>query len=295
MPEEKKTVPEIDLTKIRNIDAIKKVEPDFEKRVIEPAKRNKSSRFNFSVVETIPLPSRGILYTSVTEDTDILNGKIKMSPMTLKEEKVLSTTRFLKNGSATRIILDRCIQSNISAKDILLFDSNFLMFYLRKISYGDEYTFNITCTNSVCEKKFDHTVRISDLVFEELPEDFTEPIIVKLPISKYTIHIVLPRLFHTEELAQKNAMRKKSSSDEDRRLLDNFLITTQEVIDDKGEKVPRGYWEEFYDALPGLDVATIREKTTISTGVDKLENVVCPYCETEFSGTIPIGPEFFRF
>ncbi len=286
---------EIDLTKIKNIDAVKKVEKDFEERVVAPARQKRSGKFMFTDAETIPLPSGGRLYTNVTDDPDVLKGYIKMLPMGMKEEEILSTPRFLKTGAVTRIILDRCIESNISAKDILLFDSNFLMYYLRKISYGDEYTFAITCSNSTCEKKFEHTVKISDLVFEELPEDVEEPIVVQLPKSGYTVKVILPRLYHSEELVLKDANRKKTTDSAETRLLDNLLVTTIEVLDFKGEEVPKKDWAEFFESLPGMDTATLREKTSFSTGVDKLEGVVCPYCEAEYSGTIPMGPEFFRF
>jgi len=292
---DKPTEVDIDLSNIKNIDAIRKTDPGFEKDIIEPSKKKKSSRFNFVEPEMIPLPSKGLLYHGVTSDEDVLNGRIQLTPMTMKEEKTLSTTRFLKAGATTRIILDRCIQSDISAKDILLFDSNFLMFFLRKISYGDEYTFNIKCRNSICEKEFSYTLNISDLVFEELSDDFEEPIVVKLPRSKYTVKTILPRLYHTEEISQKNSNRKKTSDDEDSRLVDNLMLTTVEVLDEAGKSVNKAYWEEFFEALPSMDTALLREKSDVSTGVDKLENVVCPYCDTDYSGTIPIGPEFFRF
>jgi len=290
-----KEAPEIDLTKVKNIEAVETVEPGFEEKIIEPAKRNKTSKFDFTEPEKLPLPSGGRLYGEITTDEDVLNGYISMYPMGMKEEEILSTSRFLKNGTATRIILDRCIASNIQAKDLLLFDSNFLMFYLRKISYGDEYKFEIQCTNTMCERKFNHTVNISELSFEELPEDIAEPIVVELPKSKYTVKLTLPRLFHSEEILLKNANRKKATSDADSRLRDNIMITTLEVLDTEKNPIDKRDWEEFFEALPGLDTAELREKTTFSTGVDTLDNVVCPYCETDYSGTIPMGPEFFRF
>jgi len=218
-----------------------------------------------------------------------------MFPMGMKEEEILSTPRFLKSGTATRAILDRCISSNISAKDILLFDSNFLMFYLRKISYGDEYEFELKCSNSICEKKFIHKVDISKLTFEELPNTVKEPIEVILPKSGYTVKVVLPRLYHSEEITLKNSNRKKTTEDSEKRMLDNLILTTVEIIDVNGEEIDSRDWEDFYEALPGMDTAALRDATSFSTGVDTLDNVVCPYCETDFSGSIPMGPEFFRF
>jgi len=286
---------DIDLSKIANVDAISKREKDFEEIVVTPSKQKRSGKFQFSESETIPLPSGGSLYEGVTDDPEILNGFIKMLPMGMKEEEILSTPRFLKSGSATRAILDRCIESNINAKDILMFDSNFLMYYLRKISYGDDYSFTVTCSNGTCERKFDHEVVISSLVFEELPDNIEEPIIIHLPKSGYTVKTMLPRLYHSEELILKDSNRKKTTESTETRLLDNLLVTTNEVLNFNGEEVPKRDWAEFFEALPGMDTATLRESTTFSTGVDELKGVSCPYCETEYSGSIPMGPEFFRF
>jgi hypothetical protein len=287
------SVDEIDLSAVGNFEAASKKDPSLKKTIKSSNKRK--NKFNFSEEEIIPLPSNGRLYTRLTDDEDILNGRIKVLPMTAREEEILSTSRFIKDGSATRRVLERCIVSDIDAKDILLFDSNFILFYLRQISYGDEYTFELKCQNSLCEKKFDHTVKISELKFEELPEEVEEPIVIKLPKSKYKVYSVLPRLYHSEEISYREKNRKKSTEDESKRSVDNLIITTVKIEDSDGEEIDKKDWEDFYEALPGMDMAVLREKTNFSTGVDTLENVECPYCETDYSGTIPIGIDFFRF
>ena len=71
--------------------------------------------------------------------------------------------------------------------------------------------------------------------------------------------------------------------------------TTVDILDENEESIDKRDWEDFYEALPGMDTAELRDRTTFSTGVDSLKEVVCPYCETDYSGTIPMGPEFFRF
>lgn len=295
--------PEIDMDKIANLKAIQKKGDD----TIDKAKslksnsnpansfKKRSGRFNFVQPEKIILPSGGKLYQGVTEDTDILNGFIYMYPMTVTEEEILSTTRFLKTGSATRMVIDNCIASDIEAKDILLYDSNYLLFYLRSISYGDSYKFTLKCTNSSCEQEFDHTVEISKLVFEELKDDVTEPIKVKLPKSGYTVYTVLPRLYHSEQIYSRNLKRKKSTDDSDTRLVDNLMSTIVKITDQEGKELKSTDWEEFLLSIPGQDRAELKESTDFSTGVDKLNGVVCPYCMTDYSGSIPIGVEFFRF
>lgn len=290
-------IPEIDLSAVKNLDAAEKIDPTMKETVKESSKKkkNRKSKFNFGTVETIPLPSRGILYRNITEDEDILNGQIKMRPMTVKEEEILSTERFIREGNVTRIILERCIESDIDAKDILLFDSNFLLFYLRMISYGDEYTFEIKSTEDVARRKFSHTIKISELAFEELPEDVKEPIITKLPVSGYTVESVLPRMYHSEEIQKRENNRKKSTSDSDKRFLTNMVLTTLRILDEDKDEVPEADWEEFYEALPGKDIAELRENTSFSTGVDEIEGIVCPYTGRDMDISIPVGADFFRF
>ena len=297
--------PKIDLSKVANAEAIGNLGDDTIRKAQENVgaapdvtrtfRKRKGGKFNFVNPERIPLPSGGRLYKNITNDPDVLNGYIYMYPMTVKEEEILSTSRFLKSGAATRMVIDNCIASDIDAKDILLFDSNYLLFYLRSISYGDDYKFTLKCNNSSCEQDFEHTVKITELGFEELPEDVNEPIKITLPKTGYTVYTILPRLFHSEEIYQRNLKKKKSTADADTRLVDNLMATILKIVDPDGTEVPPGDWEEFLTAIPGMDRAELREKTDFSTGVDKLDGVVCPYCTTDYSGTIPIGTDFFRF
>ena len=298
MAEDDNKKQEIDLSKVSNIDAVTKKDKKMKNMVEEKSKASSKKRnkgkFNFSEADIVELPSRGILYQHVTEDENVLNGKIEIYPMTAREEEILSTQKFIKDGSATRRVLDRCIASDIDAKDILVYDSNYLLFFLRQISYGDEYQFELKCQNSMCGKKFDHELKISELDFEELP-DIEEPIEVELPKSKYTVYMVLPRLYHTEDIVSRSSSKKRSTEDSTGRQIDRYLSSTVSIIDDEGEEVDKKDWEEFFESLPGSDIAKIRESSDYSTGVDTLENVICPYCDSDYSGTIPIGMNFFRF
>ena len=89
----------IDLSKISNLEAAKTTDKTFEE-VIKKTKKKKKGKFDFRTIEKIPLPSGGRLYKNVTSDENILNGYIEMYPMTVKEEEILSTPKFLKSGAA---------------------------------------------------------------------------------------------------------------------------------------------------------------------------------------------------
>jgi hypothetical protein len=291
MDKEKKENTTIDFSNIANLEAVKATDGGFVKNI--SAKRK--SKFSFVEPELIPLPSKGLLYREITNDPDILSGHIRLLPMTIKEEEILTTSKFLKSGSATKMVLQNCIASDIDAGDILLFDSNYLLFRLRQISYGDDYKFKIKCSNSSCEKEFEHSIKISNLKFEDMPDDIQEPIEVKLPYSKFTVKFIYPRLCHSEAIYVRNNNRMRSTEERDKTRIDNLIVSTLEILDRDGNPINPKDWEDFYEALPGMDRAALTEKSKLDTGVDKLENVSCPWCETSYLGSIPIGIEFFRF
>lgn len=284
-------IPKIDMSKIANMEAVKSEDPEFASNIKKQFKQ-KESKFNFTKPERIPLPSGGRFYKSVSKDADVLSGYIFMYPMTATEEEILVNPKFLKSGVSTRMILDSCIASDIEAKDLLIFDSNFLLYYLRQISYGDEYKFGIKCPS--CRKSFKHKINISELKFEEMDKSVKEPIVVNFPYCKYTAELFLPRVFHSEIIYQKRASMDQEEMSKDLKLLSTALATTVSVKTDKGEIIEKEDWEDFYRAIPGSDRAYLSEKTTFDTGIDELKNIECPHCEEIFDSTVPVGIEFFR-
>jgi len=282
----------IDLSKVSNLEA------SGDEQLIKKAKMasngRKKSKFNFNLeTERVQLPSGGKLYQ--TDDEVIKSGFIDLYPMTVKEEEILSTQRFLKKGVATRMVFENCIASNIDAKDLLSYDSTYILFALRQISYGDEYTFTKKCSNDSCGKEFKHTIKISELEFNELPDDIEEPIELTLPKTKYNVSLILPRVFHTEQIQMMREKRKDATTgDRETILIDQLLVTTLSITSPDGDEVPQKDWKDFYEEIPSFDRAHISDAVRFNVGIDELEDVECPYCGTEQGGNIPIGIEFFR-
>lgn len=257
------------------------------------------NEFDFLKSYKLPLPSKGFLYESITKDKDLLNGYIWIKPMTTVEEKILATKQFMKDGTSFERVLDSCIMSDIKAEDLLAFDSVYLLFWLRSITHGDEYNFDITCEE--CGKKFKYVVKISDLIFNELEDKFTEPIVIKLPNCDYEVHCELARNYTAKKIKvlqdKRNKLNKKKNTNNmmDETLLDKLLVTTISIYDSNGEEVPRSKWRLFYNSLIAGDAAEIRDKTNFSSGIDELEDIVCIHCGAEQDIVIPIGENFFRF
>lgn len=96
--------------------------------------------------EVIELPSRGLIYPL---DNPLSSGKIEMKYMTAKEEDILTTQSYIKDGS----VLDRLFQSLIVSNgeglpikyvDLVTGDKNAIMIAARILGYGKDYEVEIT-------------------------------------------------------------------------------------------------------------------------------------------------------
>jgi hypothetical protein len=95
--------------------------------------------------EIIELPSRGLLYS---KDNPLSSGKVEMKYMTAKEEDILTTQSYIRDGS----VLDRLFQSLIVSNgegqpikyvDLVTGDKNAIMVAARVLGYGKDYEVEI--------------------------------------------------------------------------------------------------------------------------------------------------------
>jgi hypothetical protein len=111
--------------------------------------------------EIIELPSKGLIYS---KDNPLSSGKVEMKYMTAKEEDILTTQSYIKDGS----VLDRLFQSLIIGNgegvpikyvDLCTGDKNAIMISARILGYGKDYDVEITdpFTNKVQKETIDLT------------------------------------------------------------------------------------------------------------------------------------------
>lgn len=304
MEKNKKSPPNVDLTKISNLtkgtdntSILKAIEKAKElQKKQEPKKEviKTTSKFSFVHPSIIDLPSGGKFYDKT--DPELSKGKIKILPITLREEEILSTERFVDDGVATIMVLDNCIQSNVKAEDLLLYDYTYLLFYLKKISYQDEHTFTIQCNNPSCGNIFETGFKISDLTFNEVPEEMIEPYKVDLPQSGYTVVFEIPRVRHLKEYEKAQFLADRLEDKEFSGLAELFSVRTLAIVSKDGEEVPRADWRDFFKSLPTKDRHALTEESKFENGISKImETITCPICKTVMRGGIPITDELFRF
>ena len=95
--------------------------------------------------EIIELPSQGLVYSL---DNPLSSGKVELKYMTAKEEDILTTQSYIKDGS----VLDRLFQSLIVSNgeglpikyvDLVVGDKNAIMIASRILGYGKDYEVEI--------------------------------------------------------------------------------------------------------------------------------------------------------
>lgn len=250
--------------------------------------------------EFVELPSHGLLYGGITDDPDILEkGGIKVRPMTVHEEKILSTTRLVKSGQALDMVFQNVIESKgkgdtpLDVAQLLSSDRVFIMLWLRSVSYGNEYKFNIQCPS--CQQRFEYVVDLSNHPIKELEKENApeEPLIFTLPISKYTLHYRLPRGVDEIELIKMNNAAKKVNQTDNSvvRRLQSLLIK----IERDGEEVPQNQYAAFVESLIAGDASAFRQELErVDAGVEDIKDISCPSCGYEFDTAIPVTESFFR-
>ena len=120
--------------------------------------------------EVIDLPSRGLLYA---EDSTLRSGQVELKYMTAKEEDILTTQSYIKQG----VVLDKLFQSliisngkgeRVKYSELLLGDKNAIMIAARVLGYGPEYDINVNIPGT--EESFSHTVDLTEIGNELLDE-----------------------------------------------------------------------------------------------------------------------------
>ena len=135
--------PKIDLSVIKNIEASKsKVSKEMADKITISAKKQKKNKFCFTEEHTEKLPTGGYLYQDF-EDEEVRNGEITIRPMSLVDEEILTNQGYIKNGTVFIKLLENCIVNDIDVKKLSPYDVFYLLYSLRKITYGEDYKFNI--------------------------------------------------------------------------------------------------------------------------------------------------------
>ena len=239
------------------------------------------------IYDEITLPSKGVFYSGSDGPTD---GVLHLRPMTGEEEQILATPRFVKRGVAINMIFQRCLKENFKTDEFLSIDRTYLLIYLRGISYGSEYEVEVRCAE--CDKKFNHTINLSNLLIKPCPQDFVPPLADTLPKCgvKFTWKLMRGKEENMVTDHRERFIKQYGDSSPDDSLLYRKSLMLEEVegIKDKTEIMI------LLKKFPIQDISYLRGLALDPPfGVDTKVPITCPFCYSDFDVELPLEAGFF--
>lgn len=272
--------------------------------------------------EKVQLPSEGVYY-----DDMIPNGMIEIKPMGADVDKMLANQRLLQSGEILNKIIESCIKlpPEFSIRDMLAGDFNFLMYYLRGITHGNDYEFSSECQHCGTKNLYHFDLgALAETIQRADPDHPVEPMSVLMPtLSKTFKHKVcaLVRLIRMDDIMKmsnptndgiydpvrtgrvKVHKRKKDveikNKGQDLSKMYDSNMKSQIIgftIDDE-EFLQRDKVDQIIDSLHQGDSAVIKDfLEKVSPSIESTLDATCanPECGEESTVALPFNENFFR-
>ena len=244
-------------------------------------------------VESVPLPSRGLVYSP---DSPLFNSEtIDITAMTAREEDILMSSALIRQGKVVSQLLASCIANKkIDPDEMLSGDRNAVMIAIRITGYGAEYAVNATCPH--CSARSRQVFNLAELGIKRLS---LKPVVeggsifeYTLPVTGKTVHFkFLTGREESERSLMIERMKKMTSGqavDRDVTSRLEYQIVAVDGIDD-GNAV-----RQFISKMPAMDSRSLRKFINDNEpGVDMEVDMKCGECLKHGRVALPIGANFF--
>ena len=262
-------------------------------RALDNYKGDVAKKHDFPT-EIIDLPSRGLLYP---EGSALRTGKVELKYMTAKEEDILTTQSYIKQGVVLDKLFRALIISNgegekVKYNELLLGDKNAIMIAVRILGYGKDYPIEITNPSGDKQKE---TIDLTQLPEKEVDlEAFKSGINrfpFKLPAAKRTVEFKF--LTHGDEPnieAEIKAAKKFAKG------VDATLSTrlTYSIVAVDGEEDRMKIRKFVQNELLALDSRALRKyMRTLQPDIDTSLVLEDNATGEDFEIDLPIGTDFF--
>jgi len=242
--------------------------------------------------ETVPLPSKGFIYSP--DSTLYLKETVDIKAMTAKEEDILSSPALIKKGRAVSELLKSCIvDKTLDVDEMILGDRNAIMVSIRITGYGHDYKTSIKCSH--CSHINNRTMNLSELPLKFLniqpiekgknAFEFTLPVTQKNIVFRFTT---------AKEERDKNEAREKMKKYFDSDLSSNITETLEKSIIAIDGISDKNKIRHFVQYMPAFDSKALRNYMTQNQpGIDMSHTLVCDECDGKSDVSIPVTSEFF--
>jgi hypothetical protein len=245
--------------------------------------------------EIVDLPSKGLLYP---KDNPLSSGKIEMKYMTAKEEDILTTQSYIKQGVVLDKLFKALIVGNGEGKpvvynDIVIGDKNAIMVAARVLGYGKDYEITVSTPSGEKQKE---TIDLTSFDDQPFDESLIEPGInrfeFQLPTSKRKVTFKI--LCHRDQTAIDKELKglKKLKDGYGSKDLTTRLIHSIIALD--GEE-DRGKIRNFVkNELLAIDSRALRTYIkNVSPDIDLNIEIVDQETGDPFEMSLPIDVNFF--
>jgi hypothetical protein len=242
-------------------------------------------------VETIPLPSSGLVYP--TDST--LHGveTVDIKAMTAKEEDILTSRAYLKKGTVITELIKSCLlDKSVDPRDMLTGDRNALMVAIRVTGYGAEYKAEIECPE--CGTKAPHDFDLASLPLKRLEVPPMAPGLnsfeFQLPLSKKTVKFRFLTGRDEEEIVATQDKQKKLGMNSAESTVTTSLLYSIIAIDGIQE---RSKIAQFVKMMPARDSLALRNYIKENEpGIEMKQETSCPACGHSEEVSMPLGVNF---
>ena len=242
-------------------------------------------------VESVPLPSRGVIYSpdSLLYNTETLQIKA----MTAREEDILTSQAYIKENVVVEKLIESClIEKSINVNDLINGDRNALMVSIRITGYGSDYRVSHSCNS--CSNSNSVDVDLTQLKIKRLSEEPVTPgqnlFEYQLPVTNKTIQYKFLNGHDQKEIAIIEQRLKKAGISYDNNVtsfLENTIVSIDGVTDKNKIK-------HFIMNMPALDSRKLRRHIGQSEpGIDMSWQYSCSHCGHDNDINLPITSEFF--
>jgi hypothetical protein len=248
--------------------------------------------FGYEVpVESIPLPSSGIIYPPETG----LFGKetLEIRAMTAKEEDILTSRALIKKGTVITELIKSClVDKTINVDDMIAGDRNAVMTALRITGYGSDYNVQVDCPE--CGSANKKTFMLTDLPIKRLG---IQPVVeganlfeFDLPMTGKKVQFKFLTGKDETEMSTIAERQKKQGMKLDS-LITSRLQYSIVTIDGINE---RNKINMFVKNMPARDSLALRKFIDSNEpGIEMKSWMQCDSCDEHAEVSLPLGASFF--
>jgi len=231
------------------------------------------------------LPSKGFFYTN------LVGGEVDILPMKTGQEELLAGRPEMIPilNSLINICVPTIAKSGMSPLDLLSGDRLFLLFMIRKVTYGSVYGFKIKCPS--CNLSFREEINIpDDLEINELEK---EPILEVVLSNKKKLGI---RLLTGHDEVEIERFRSQAYKRGVKQGDPSYTYTiARHIISIDGKEADLRTALDFARDMYGMDSVILQNKIKeVEPGISRDLELECKKCGYEIETVLPYSSEFFR-